>query len=124
FTNQRTTVYNLSVQGSPTYFVSEHGMLVHNCSSLPAIDFAGTRGAVAADDLWTKLALEEVASGMGAGKKIIDDLGDPALQAVEPGKWSKWSVDRLRHDGRIYEIHYSQHDATGLRWDVKYKRVR
>jgi hypothetical protein len=32
FGNERVPVYNLSIPGSPTYYVGEHGLWVHNCS--------------------------------------------------------------------------------------------
>ncbi len=32
FGNERVPIYNLSVPGSPTYFVGEHGTWVHNCN--------------------------------------------------------------------------------------------
>lgn len=31
FTTERVPVYNLSILGSPTYYVGEHGVWVHNC---------------------------------------------------------------------------------------------
>lgn len=31
FTTERVPVYNLSIPGSPTYYVGEHGVWVHNC---------------------------------------------------------------------------------------------
>ncbi|MBL4809958.1 MAG: hypothetical protein JKY43_07890 [Phycisphaerales bacterium] len=32
FTTERVPVYNLSIPGSPTYYVGEHGVWVHNCN--------------------------------------------------------------------------------------------
>ena len=100
FTNTRVPVYNLSIPGSPTYFVGEWGVWVHNsdaCGFLTSIKkWSGYKGFRNAKN--------------GLTKNNVDDHVKPALRDIAEGKWHKVYRDGWQ-DGQKVSIHYFEHSS-------------
>lgn len=94
FGRERVPVYNLSVPGSPTYFVGDHGLWVHNCDISKALLDAIKK-------------TREVARGDRIRK--LDALMERYPHATPPRRWKKMSG--TRPDGNVY--HWYEHPKTG-----------
>ena len=126
YTTKRVPVYNLSIPGSPTYYIGEHGVWVHNAAcKLPKIDFDGVRSGIPAWDRFSRRALQGVADGTHSGSRIMANaMSDASLQAVRTGSWFKHQASVTLSSGKRLIVHYSEHANTKIRWDVKIINIK
>ena len=77
----KTKVYNFSVEGIPTYFVSEHGILVHNaCGGTHPFGNLSDNDLIKSSQRPARSGAEESRGLQGLKKKI--DRGNPAFSGL------------------------------------------
>jgi len=91
----RTTVYNLSVEGSPNYFVGTDGVWVHNCVRWNIGDKIaaqmGTRG-------WTPQMIDEAIAGQNTVRAVNRANNNPATRYIHPTTGQSVVIDDVTND--------------------------
>lgn len=68
YTTERVPVNNLSIPGSPTYYVGDHGVWVHNCSWFDSIYVAHVMQSKHA---WDKIGVRSIGQAIPIIESVL-----------------------------------------------------
>ena len=120
YTTERVPVYNLSIPGSPTYYVGEHGVWVHNCllwdliygrirglpkGRSPGVYRAGSSDAVHKLFKELTVGLEVLPHPSVPGGSILKTLDGGVISFRPMSKSGGAALDLKLPDGKVLKVH-------------------